>query len=246
MGQGKESIAGAAVAAMMLAAPLPASAQSEGRLFSVPAGCEAFLTVQSRSCSVSHYWTCSGDPEGTHWRVSMDQDGPYHLAFTDAEFRWLRSWHLRVDVSSVLIEPEEDPASLTELFATGTDAMVFSLTFEGPQGVAQRNYTGFDSLTGEQVVVDGQPLEVTSFAYEYNTPQGPMRQSGNQFVHRDWRLFFGGVETSTAPDGETVESDLSPMEFAQPGEGGFLSTQPIYDCGDMMSSLEAPVVRVSQ
>lgn len=247
MRQGKESVAVAAVAiAFSFGGMVPALAQDEARLFQVPTGCNAFLTVQSRSCTVSQYWTCPGDPEGTHWRAALDQDGPFYLSFTDSEFRWLRTWELRNDIASTLVEPEDDPASLTELFSTGTDSMVFSVLYESPLGRAQRNYTGFDRLTGEQIVVDGRTLEVTEFAYEYNTPDGQRQTSGNQFVHRDWRIFFGGIETVALPDGGTRESNHSPMEFAEPGEDGFLSTQPIYDCGDTMSSLEAPIVRVSQ
>jgi hypothetical protein len=37
-------------------------------------------------------------------------------------------------------------------------------------------------------------------------------------VHEGWRLFFGGLETVTLPDGETFEANYSPMEFAEPGE----------------------------
>jgi hypothetical protein len=215
----------------------PAAAQDNARLFQVPEGCEAFLTVQSRSCTVSHHWTCEGDPEGTHWRVAIDQDGAFYLSFTDAEFRWLQSWDLRGGGTDVLIEPEEDPASLTELFATGSDSMVFSIREENALGAFRRDYTGFDRLTGETVTVDGRVLNVTEFAYEYDTPEGPRRTEGNQFVHEGWRMFFGGLETVTLPSGETFEGNYSPMEFAEPGERGFLTMQPLYDCGDMMSGL---------
>ena len=57
---------------------------------------------------------------------------------------------------------------------------------------------------------------------------------GNQYVP-GWRMFFGGQEVTTLPGGETEEGDYSPMEFAEPGERGFLSATPLYDCGDMMS-----------
>lgn len=217
----------------------PALAQDGPRLFQVPEGCSAFLTVQSRSCLVSHHWTCEVDAEGTHWRATLDQDGAFYLSFTDAEFRWLRSWDLRSGGTDTLIEPEEDPASLTELLATGSDSMVFSIREENTLGTFQRDYTGFDRLTGETVVVDGRDLQVTEFAYEYGTPEGPRRTVGNQFVHADWRLFFGGLETVTLPDGESFEGNYSPMEFAEPGESGFLTMQPLYDCGDMMSALDA-------
>jgi hypothetical protein len=233
-----------------LAAGLPAApvaAQEVSRLFQVPAGCEAFLTVQSRSCLVSHHWTCSADPEGTHWRATLDQDGAFYVSFTDAEFRWLRSWSLRGGGTDILIEPEEDPASLTELLATGNDTMVFSIREENELGVFRRDYTGFDRLTGESVEVDGRELLVTEFAYQYDTAEGVRRTEGNQFVHEGWRLFFGGLETVTLPDGETFEGNYSPMEFAEPGERGFLTMQPLYDCGDMMSAVETvPVWRVAR
>jgi hypothetical protein len=84
----------------------------------------------------------------------------------------------------------------------------------------------------------GTSLQVTEFAYEYGTPEGPRQTQGNQFVHEGWRLFFGGLETVTLPSGETFEANYSPMEFAEPGESGFLTMQPLYDCGDMMSALD--------
>jgi hypothetical protein len=236
--------AGAALAFLSASAAAPlATAQDAAGTFQVPSGCEAFLTVQSRSCLVSHAWTCAGDPAGTHWRATLDAEGPFYLTFTDAEFRWLRSWDLRGDVTSVLVEPEEDPASVTELLETGSDTMVFSLIYEGPNGTLRRDYTGFDRLTGTRVVVDAVPLEVTEFTYEYDTPDGTRRTAGTQFFHRDWRMFFGGIETVTLPTGETVEMNHSPMAFAFPGDPGFLSTEPQYDCGTMMSGLTRPSAR---
>ena len=215
--------------------PAPASAQGAGTV-TPPPGCTAFMTVQSRGCFVSHYWTCEGDPEGTHWRMSMDGDGPFALSQTDREFRWLLSYDLRNGGQNTLITPEEDPASVTELFATGSDSMVFSTIFESPGGMRiQRDYTGFDRLTGETVEIDGRVLNRTEFSYQYDLGEGPRRVEGNQYVHEGWRIFFGGQEVTTLPSGETIESDNSPMEFAEPGERGFLSDQPLYDCGDMMS-----------
>jgi hypothetical protein len=162
-------------AAVLAGVAGPGLAQDGPRLFQVPEGCTAFLTVQSRSCLVSHHWTCEVDPEGTHWRATLDQDGAFYLSFTDAEFRWLRSWDLRSGGTDTLIEPEPDPASLTELFETGSDSMVFSVREESALGTFQRDYTGYDRLTGESVTVDGRELEVTEFAYEFGTPKGPGR-----------------------------------------------------------------------
>ncbi|NKX45133.1 hypothetical protein [Roseicyclus persicicus] len=241
-------LASTALAAAMACAPaLPVAAQQGPALFEVPAGCTAFLTVQSRGCMVSHHWTCEGDPPGTHWRASLDEDSPFYVSFTDAEFRWLRSWDLRGGGQSVLIEPEDDPASLSELLSTGSDAMVFSLRTESRFGIEQRDYTGFDRLTGDEVAVDGRTLLVTEFTYQYPVEGGTRQVTGNQFVHEGWRMFFGGLETVTEPDGTTFEYNNSPMEFAEPGERGFLTMQPIYDCGEMMSDLgPAPLWRAAQ
>ena len=245
---GKKGIASAAIAAAMTCAPvLPVAAQQEPDLFQVPPGCTAFLTVQARGCMVSHHWTCDADPPGTHWRASLDEDSPFYLSYTDSEFRWLRSWDLRSGGNSVLVEPEEDPASLSELLETGSDTMVFSTVTTSNFGTVQRDYTGFDRLTGDEVVVDGRTLAVTEFSYQYPVDGGMRRVQGNQFVHQGWLMFFGGIETVTEPDGETFEYNNSPMEFAEPGEPGFLTMQPIYDCGAMMSAAPAaPVWRARQ
>ena len=225
----------AAILAAGLLLPSPAAAQGVNQQFQIPDGCNGFLTVQSRSCTVSHYWTCEADPAGTHWRVALDEEGAYYLSFVDAEFRWLRSFNLRRGNNDTLIEPENDPASLSELLETGSDTMVFSIQEESAQGTFQRDYTGYDRLTGGVISIDGIELEITEFAYQWETGNGPRETEGNQFVSRDLRLFFGGVETVTLPSGDTVEVDYSPVEFAQPGEAGYLATQPLYDCGDMMS-----------
>jgi hypothetical protein len=234
--------------ALAIQVAAPATAQSTiGDRFPVPEGCTAFLTVQARSCLVSHHWRCDADPEGTHWRVTLDQDGAFYLNFTDAEFRWLRAINLRSGSQDILIEPEEDPASLSELLESGSDTMVFSIREESPRGAFQRDYTGFDRLTGSTITVDGHELEMTDFAYQWETGGGPRSTEGSQFVSREWGLFFGGVETVTTPGGESFEGNYSPVEFAEPGEPGFLATQPQYDCGDIMSAAPAaPVWRVGR
>ena len=94
--------------------------------------------------------------------------------------------------------------------------MVFSLLIEGASGTVQRDYTGFDSLTGDAVSIDGERLLVTDFAYQYNLGAGQRRVQGNQFVQPEWRLFFGGIETVIDGD-ESFEYDSSPMEFAETG-----------------------------
>lgn len=219
----------------VIAAAICFGAPATAANFTPPEGCAAFLSVQSRGCTVSHYWICEGDPEGTHWRISFDQEGAFHLSFTDQEFRWLKSFDLRSDLDTVLVEPETDPASLSELLETGRDTMTFTLRRSQDGFSDERAYTGFDALTGQQVIVDGLTLEQTEFAYQYDGPDGPVRTRGNQFVSRDLRIFFGGVEEVILPSGETIAYDASPVEFAREGEAGFLDSQPRFDCGEIVS-----------
>ena len=77
----------------------------------------------------------------------------------------------------------------------------------------------------------------TSFTYTAEAEDGTRRTFGNQFLSRDRRLFFGGIETTVLPSGEAFEADRSPREFINPGEPGFLSMTPRYDCGEIMSAL---------
>lgn len=218
----------------------PLAAQVVSERFPVPEGCTAFLTVQARSCLISHHWRCDGDPEGSHWRATLDQEGAFYLNYTDAEFRWLRAFNLRNGAQHTLIEPEEDPASMSALLETGRDTMVFSIREERAEGIFQRDYTGFDALSGATVTVDGEELLVTEFAYQWQTEAGPRETEGSQFVSPRLGLFFGGLETVTTPSGDVFEGNYSPVEFSEPGEPGFLSTEPQYDCGDMMSALTLP------
>ena len=211
------------------------AAMAQAAQITPPAGCEAFLTVQSRGCMVSHYWTCEGDAAGEHWRLSLDVDGPMSLSHTDREFRWLESLDLRTGLRSRLVQPEIDPASLSELLETGRDSFTFSLSVSEGDAPFTRDYSGFDALMGDTVEIDGEVLARTEFAYTETTPDGTRSTVGNQYVSPSLRMFFGGTETLTLPGGEEISYDASPVDFARPNEAGFLNALPLYDCGDVLS-----------
>jgi len=221
------------IAVLCTVTAAPVAAQST---FVVPSGCTAFLTVQSRQCSVAHYWTCDAEPDGLFWRVSVDAEGPYYLSQSDEQYRWLQGFSLRSESQSMLLE-EADPASLDDLFSNGRDDMDFTLE-QTENGVTfERRYQGFDAISGATIDIDGEELLLTEFAYEYDTENGRIRVAGNQFLSADRRLFFSGLDTVFLPSGEEIQSDGSPREFIEPGEPGFLSMQPLHDCGETMSAL---------
>jgi hypothetical protein len=206
--------------------------------WSAPEGCEAFMTVQSKACRVSHYYRCSTDNPGDQWRVDMDQEGPFFTSRINSEAEWVESY----DPLLQLLDPAPaDRASFSELLASGIDTWDFTLSKEDGTG---SRAAGYDRLTGKTVLIDGIALSQTEVEFtEYDLDGTVLRRSrGNEYLHPDWRLFFAGPGETDLGDGQWLPIDGSPVEFIFPGEDGFLASQPIYDCDALTASL--PVWRV--
>ncbi len=139
--------------------PVAAPAQ-QSRTFSLPAGCTAYLTVQLRSCSVSHHFTCDGDPEGWQRRVDMDQSGVTYLGTIDAETQWMESFHVFDGHTEVLEDNPRDRASLSDLIAQGTDTYDFQTLSDQ---IGTQRFVGFDTLTGVTQEIDGVTLDQTEY-----------------------------------------------------------------------------------
>lgn len=223
------------ILALIMLAPVAAVAAQ----FTPPKGCTAYLTVQMKSCEVTHYWTCENDPKGDHWTVTIHNDGPTFLQHLDREFRWLKGYSQTSNVTRELIENEANPNSLTELLETGRDDFDFqqSVMQDGVQ-IGIDHVTGYDRLNGSRVSIDGEPLLVTEFEITMMSNDGfsTVRTTGNQFVSERFRLFFQGRESETT-DGKTTHYDDTPVLFIEPGEAGFLADRPEYGCDAMMSAL---------
>ncbi len=216
---------------LLLAAP--AAAQDT---FNLPQGCEAYLTIQARDCSVSHHFTCEGDPEGHQRRVDLTEEGMVYAGAIDRETQWIESFHVLSGHSERLESSPADRASMTELIATGTDTYDFqTLSAE----IGPTRYAGQDRLTGETVTIDGVDLRQTEYEITATTPDGTFLWSseGREYISDEFRMFISGTGTTTTSD-ETWESDGTPVEFIFPGEPGFLSSQPKHGCGVMMSRFE--------
>ncbi|MCW3781376.1 hypothetical protein [Defluviimonas salinarum] len=221
---------------LALGPALPASA---GGKFKAPEGCEVFTTVQLRGCQVSQHYRCEKDQPGDQWAVYLDQDGPFYASRVDAETRWVESYDLTTGERDTILS-EADPASFTMLLATGRDDYDFRIKSSTGE---VRHYTGWDTLTGEAVTIDGVVLERTRFDLTAEAEDGTVlwHRSGQQFVHHDWRLFFADQETFEAGSGETESRTDTPVDFAFPGDKGFLATEPSYDCNMTMTEAVLPL-----
>lgn len=197
--------------------------------FSLPAGCTGYVTIQKRGCVVSHLFTCQGDPAGYQRRVDMTETGIGYAGTTDAETNWVESTHIAAGYSETLSPDSVDLASFTQLLATGHDDWDFVTV--ASDGYSSRNI-GTDDIRDRNVVIDGVALQMTDFVIRVTDPvTGAFIWSGvgQEYIHPEWRTFISGVRTITTPT-ETYDTDNSPVEFVFPGEQGFLSVKPRYDC----------------
>ncbi|MDO9527179.1 MAG: hypothetical protein Q7J57_16840 [Gemmobacter sp.] len=202
--------------------------------FEPPQGCTGFLTVQSRGCKVSNHYTCTADAPGDQTRVDFGAEGAYFVSRIDYEAQWVASVELPTGIEQILLPEAADPASFSELLASGRDDYDFGLSRS--DGSTSR-VTGYDRLTGRRVVIDGIPLQQTEFAMTETAPDGTIthRARGFEYVHPAWRLFFSGPSEWDPGDG-FLPIDHSPITFSQPGEAGFMETEPKYECDMLMSS----------
>jgi hypothetical protein len=196
-------------------------------LFSPPAGCSVFATVQAVDCTVEHLMECAGRPGVTS--VTVYSGGTDTINVMDAEARWMMSYDGFAGTIETLVEPEADPSSLSDLLGTGRNAYDFATL--SSDGVTTR-FVGKEALTGEQIVMNGVVLLRTQNQMEAFAEDGTRLWSlvSQEYVSPDWGVFLGGTMVWNTPlDGE-FPGDSSPVEIALPGEPGFLATVPAYGC----------------
>lgn len=225
----------------LLACILPAQAMDA----IVPQGCEAFLTVQTQGCSSLLMWRCEKEPEGYHWAAAFDDQGLLSLSSYDHQYQWLDTTYLWDNSREVLLD-SEDPIHMDDLFELGHDTFAFTVR-RTMQGYSQTmRVIGADVLTGETVTIDGVELEELATELRYFTETGEVdyQSHGTQYVSREMRLFFPGLDEVAAQDGGTIEYDSRPVDFIHPGEPGFGATAPLYGCEEIKTRAPRPHVNI--
>ncbi|MGB0968605.1 MAG: hypothetical protein ACPGUX_10500 [Halocynthiibacter sp.] len=208
-----------------------------------PEGCNAFLTVQSVSCEVEHYWSCESDPAGVKWRYVLNQDGPTYVSQVDSEYRWLFSENLISGRQEFMGKPEKDSQSMSDLLGSGVDSYDFVqvLNFPG-RGVLEQHITGFDRLNGADAVIDGQALLGSDYELrEVTGGEEVFEVRGQEYVLEEFNLFLGGRGEFRNNQEAWTSYNQSPVSFARPGETGFLTDTPLFGCGEILSALDVPL-----
>jgi hypothetical protein len=218
---------------LFISAAIPANAQT-AEVFELPAGCDAYLTIQTEACSVDHIFTCEGDTEGHQRRISIGASGVTYAGEIDRDTQWVESFHIRSGHVERLEAEPRDRASFSNLVEMGIDTYDFQ-TESDEVGVTR--YVGQDSLTGQQVTIDGVVLDVTQYNITAYDEDGELKWSseGNEYISQRFRMFLAGSSKVTTENG-TFDNDDNPVEFIFPGEPGFLSANPKHGCGETLSS----------
>jgi hypothetical protein len=215
---------------VLMAAPALAGA------FVPPTGCTTYLTVQSRGCMVSQLYTCEGDAKGDQWRADFGANGPIFLSKTDAESQWLESYEIDPPTKETLDPNPKDPASFSELQSTGLDTFDFNLSkSDGLHSTVK----GFDKLTGETAVIDGVTLRRTEYEYTQTDADGNVlrHSKGQEYISDDWRTFLSGHSEWEEQDGTWTRFENAPVKFFKPGQPGFQSTVPLFECNAEAASV---------
>ncbi|GKY86624.1 hypothetical protein [Sinisalibacter aestuarii] len=224
--------------AILLATPAAAAD------FPLPAGCEAFLTVQSKGCSVSLLWRCDVAPDGDFSEASFGPEGLEALVNYSRSYQWIESAYSWDSSREEYLPPANDPIDVATLLDTGIDTYDFAMRRSEPDATYDIRVTGADMLTGETTEIDGYTLDLVRTRLEIMGEQGQSeyRAQGMQYFSRELGHFFLGTETVFGEDGSEAEYDSSPLDIIRPGEAGFGLTTPLYECTRQDAALTAPIL----
>lgn len=226
--------------AIALLAASPAAAAG----FDLPDGCDPFLTVQSRGCSVSLLWRCDVASEGDFAEASFGPDGLEALVSYSSSYQWLESIYTWNRSREEYLPPAADPIDVASLLDTGIDTYDFTMRRSEPEASYDIRVTGADTLTGETTEIDGFTVDEVATRLEIIGEDGEpeYRSQGIQYFSRDLGHFFLGRETVYDENGQATDYDSTPLDIIRPGEAGFGATTPLYECTMQDAALTAPNV----
>ena len=215
--------------AAMIVAPFMAVAET------TPEGCEAVLTVQKHGCEVTHIYQCE---QGIVKHINIDQDEFDWVSLFGPDYIELESKEEITGIGLVGMNAISDPRSLHTLLTTGRDTVAYRGEFDMPGLlIGAADVSSQSRLMDEVLEIGGvtwqKALEEIVFQVR---PHLAMTGTQDIWIDAESGILFHG-SSSHELAGKAEETDNTPVEVIYPGQPGFLSMSPIYDCGEMMSAL---------
>lgn len=190
----------------------------------VPADCAAFVTVQSAGCVVRNIMHCG--PTDNRLMVTARSNDRGMIVGTDdlglqivgleyPEYGWFE-----------MLESAADRFDVRIMVETGADT--FDVIARDNEGVATRT-VGERRLTGQVVMIDNRPLQVTQGQYR-REPDGMPTETIEEIALYDPTLGILLLERYFINGAAEPAVVSTPVDFIAAGETGFLSAVPLNGC----------------
>ena len=207
--------------------PMPVLADP---VMDVPQGCTGFLTIQLENCSVLNHWRCERDPSGRYSVTKIDSDQ------TEIQQQVLEGLSLLemtvVQHDQRITVDQIDLEEYHELLEKGADTYASVLRYDDSgYHIALQ---GQNELTGKTVVIDGVDLLEVKSTSEFTHPSGQItRKTVMQYIMPSGPLWVPDRIMETGPD--NVIAHLGPVDFVWPGQDGFMTRVPRFNCSPPLS-----------
>ncbi|MCP5038448.1 MAG: hypothetical protein GY945_12720 [Rhodobacteraceae bacterium] len=202
-----------------------------GDIYTPPAGCEAFLTVQSNTCEVNILWHCDIAPAGDKWDAYFDYGGLQSIVSYSGQYAWLDAEYFWDNSYEETIGTPLDPISLGMLVIEDRDSYDFEMRRTDDTGSRVLRVTGLDAFDGGEMTIDDQILKTVSYDYEITEEDGSIfyKSSGVQLFSPELQVFLSYLDT-VDDNGAISTYETAPADFIFPGEPGFADPTPLYGC----------------
>jgi len=202
-------------------------------------GCTPTVTVQAADCSVLAAARC-GEGEDMILRLQVYDEG----GLANVEEQTL-DWSLLFTASPgegfgiFVDEGEHDELSWDSPRRYGEDYFNYHVVFAVPgMGEFDTNLTGILIEQGEAVEIDGHALDLYRFRFAATLGDvGTLEVDQSAYGSAEFGFFLNGKGVQRFA-GEETELGSTPMVFFEPGEAGFTSADPKFNCG--VTEISAP------
>ena len=218
-----------ACAAMLLATPL----WSEDFGPIPREACEPVYTVQKRGCEIDHVFLCEVDGERLVRIENIDLEEAPSYSLKTMTGDTVFEWDEENGPYLLGITENRDPSSTATLLSEGADSVDQDLTIRMPPfdtGDGSMSYVA--EMTGAEISDNGVTFQEARALGKIRAYTLEMDFVGYLYVDAARDIVLEG-EVTFLIDNLSQSYSGAPVTVALPGEPGFLSDRPLFDCGEL-------------